>query len=120
MNIFKKLLRPAELKPRKGARLFKIGGGWGDRISFSEWPSLRVNGHKTPKPVVGDVLTSAMESGKTLVFLFVSVEPCGDPPDMFFGTVEPVGYADELKWPLPLANPWPPPDFINATNHAQE
>jgi hypothetical protein len=102
-NLLRKLFRmkPAEPTPRKDARTFKVGGGWGDAITWFDFKTGRVSGHKTPKPKVGDVLTSQMQSGKIGVFLFASVEPCGDPPDMFFGTVTPVGYADELRWPLP-------------------
>lgn len=46
-------------------------------------------------------MTSKMESGKTGVFIFTEVKLCGDPHDMFFGTVEAVGYSDELTFKLP-------------------
>lgn len=40
-------------------------------------------------------MLSKMASGKVGVFKFVKVKPCGDPPDMFFGTVKDVGYLSD-------------------------
>jgi hypothetical protein len=87
-------------KPRIAAVLFKVGGGWGNSIEWTSFPSS-VHGWKTPLPVAGDVLAAPMESGKTLVLIFSKVRPCGDPADMFFADVEAVGYSDEIAFDLP-------------------
>lgn len=70
-------------------------GGWGNSIGWMNWENRRLSGHTTPLPKKGDELLAAMTSGKTGRFRFVSVEPCYDPSDMWFGTVEDIGYADE-------------------------
>ena len=77
------------------SRLFNIGGGWGNRIEWFSWGKRKVNGWKTPMPVVGDILHSPMASSKIGVFKFISVEPCGNPSDMFFATLEDIGYTDD-------------------------
>lgn len=104
LELFVRLFRPTKKlktpEPRKNARLFKIGGGWGNAVEWMTWDT-RVNGWKTPTPVDGDILTCEMKSGKTAVWIFDKVEPCGDPADMFFATVAPVGYTDEIKFALP-------------------
>lgn len=92
--------KPKEPTPRTGAKLFTVGGGWGDAIQWMTWPT-RVTGWKTPQPVNGDILTCELKSGKTGVWIFSNVEPCGDPADMFFASVAPAGYADEVNFALP-------------------
>ena len=87
-------------KPSKEAVTFEAGGGWGDAIGYSEYP-YRVHGWKQRKPVKGDVLTTQMKSGKMLVSIFQQIDRCGDPPDMFFAVVEPIGYSDEVNFTLP-------------------
>ena len=72
--------------------LFSEGGGWGNRIEWFNWETRKVVGWKTPKPQVGDLLHALMESGKVGEFEFTTVEPCGDPQDMFFATVKDIGY----------------------------
>lgn len=103
------------LKPRADADLYQIGGGWGDRISW--WPEnqlTHVSGHKTPKPQAGDVLICEMKSGKTGVWIFQNIDHCGDPPDMFFADVNPIGYSDEIDFELPgpPKDPFAVPRFI--------
>jgi len=81
--------------------VFTVGGGWGDRISVDEWPKKNdgnlasVNGHKNPIPRVGDILMVPCESGKTMRCKFVAVRPCGNPADMFFADIEPIGYESD-------------------------
>lgn len=80
--------------------IYKLGGGWGDRIEFfSGWKSgselQRVVGWKFRKPKINDELSVPMESGRTAIFKFVSAEHCPDPKDMFFADVEFVGYKED-------------------------
>lgn len=78
---------------------YRVGGGWGNRI---EWMSdfktpakqFRVVGWKPTIPDKGDVMTAQMQSGKTARFVFLTVEPQQDPPDMFFADVGFLGYDD--------------------------
>lgn len=71
---------------------------WEIRIEWFDYADLRVSGHiSIPRHVqVGDLLEAPMKSGRIGVFRFVKVDYCRDPDDMFFGTVEVVGYKDEL------------------------
>jgi hypothetical protein len=92
--------KPAPVVPRAGAKLYECGGGWGNAINFINYPE-QVYGFKRDFPVRGDILTCAMQSGKTLVLIFNKIEPCGDPSDMFFASVTPAGYTDEIKFTLP-------------------
>jgi len=89
------------IKRGKEVRLFKMGGGWGDAINMWRWPKklgdiCKVEGHKNPKPIKGDLLLMPMESGKTLLTQFTKVEPCGDPPDMFFADIKEVDYVENM------------------------
>ncbi|KKM73988.1 hypothetical protein LCGC14_1404960 [marine sediment metagenome] len=72
--------------------------GWGNSIGWSKYPT-RIDGHLARKPKDGDYVTCAMESGRVGVFQVTSVEHCGDPADMFFADVKPIGYEDELDIP---------------------
>lgn len=79
---------------RMKQRQFPIGGSWGRHV---EWVStgpddLKVTGHWTPVPKVGELITSPMSSGKTGLFVITSVETFMDPPDQFFATVSFTGY----------------------------
>lgn len=85
----------------KDKRTYKAGGGWGDSIVIDKYaidgkPFARVHGWKNPLPVKGDLLLIPMESGKTIVGRFIKIEPCGDPPDMFFADVKLLGYEEEI------------------------
>jgi hypothetical protein len=65
-------------------------GRWGFDIYFMETlrpgvSPLRVAGHWTPRPKPGEVLVD--KAGKR--YVFVQVEYCQDPRDMFFATVTP-------------------------------
>jgi hypothetical protein len=68
---------------------------WGHHISFLRWEDRRVYGHlhnrREFKP--GDEVRFRMESGKVARFKVKDVEYSMDPKDMFFATVEDVGYA---------------------------
>jgi hypothetical protein len=83
--IFKR--KPKRPQPRKNFATFFCGGGWGDRIEWSDWENRRVVGWKSPRPAKGDVLKATMESGKIAQFIFGEIEYCDDPSDMFFATM---------------------------------
>lgn len=68
--------------------------GWGNRISWTKWPSLKLNGHLGRIPNVGDMLTCDFKSGAKHQFKFISVDRCMDPSDMFFAEVE---HVKEIK-----------------------
>lgn len=79
-------------------KTFQIGGGLGDRIEWCFWDLWNeVVGWKTPKPSVGDLIESKMESGKIGVFELTEIKEFDDPKDMFFGKVKFVGYKEELE-----------------------
>lgn len=90
-----------ELEVRKNSDHPKIvwikeeHAGWGDSIIWMDWKTRTLSGHTTPLPKAGDELLCKMVSGKTGRFRFAKVEPCGDPSDMWFATMEDVGYVDE-------------------------
>ena len=80
---------------------FEIGGGWGDAINwngteqFDKYPldtdasRFDCHGWKWRKPVAGQTLKAEFVKS-WVIFEFVEVSPCGDPPDMFFAVVKPV------------------------------
>ena len=79
---------------------YSMGGTWGDAINwngveqFDKTPLVpesrfRCHGWKYTKPKVGQTLKAEFARSWVL-FEFVEVEPCCDPPDMFFATVKPV------------------------------
>lgn len=80
--------------------VYKIGGGWGDRIEWFDQDTtltpkkrkLKLNGWKENIPECGDVIDSEMQSGKIGRFVFTQVKRCSDPQDMFFGEVVFIGY----------------------------
>lgn len=67
--------------------------GWGNSIQFNDWEKRRLVGWTSPIPKKGDELIAEMFSGKLGKFLFVKVEPCIDPSDMWFATVKDLGYV---------------------------
>lgn len=83
------------MRPRKDARIFRPGGVWGDAIGYMRFPD-KVHGHKQTFPRPGDILITRMAHGADLVSIFQTVEPCGNPNDMFFADVEPIGRVDEV------------------------
>lgn len=90
---------------------FDVGGGWGDAINwngteqFGEQPlwkegsdgkikpakksRFNCHGWKRTKPKVGQTLKAEFVRS-WMIFEFVDVKPCGDPPDMFFAVVKPI------------------------------
>jgi hypothetical protein len=92
------LLFKYKARPREGARAFDTrGGSWGASVQWNDIERRRVHGWAEPRPVMGDILKSPMASGRVGVFVFTGVDLCRDPPDMFFGAVEFIGYDDELS-----------------------
>ena len=82
-------------------RRFTVHGGWGHHVEFLDFEARKVHGHLPERPSEGDFLTAEMNSGKIAVFRFTEVRRMRDPADQFFGTVEDVGYEDELDFDLP-------------------
>ncbi len=103
-DIFRRRSKPMP-RPRADAVLYEVGGTWGSRIEWTDnaaGESLRrVVGWKSPIPTKGDVLICAMKSGKTGVWVFMGIEYCMDPSDMFFADVCPLGYVGEVGFDLP-------------------
>lgn len=66
---------------------------WGHAIDWFDFNNNRVVGWLNPLPSVGDEFHSEMQSGKVARFRFVTVEPTGNPRDMFFSTVEFIDYV---------------------------
>jgi hypothetical protein len=74
----------------------EISSGWGDALNFmfpeefqKPWTKrtkFTVTGHKRRLPKVGDRLKAEFQKS-WMVFRFVEVKPCWNPPDMFFGKV---------------------------------
>lgn len=75
------------------------GGSWGMHVEWLDYKVGRVWGHHLRIPKPGDILRSNLQSGRVGIFRFINVEQQTDPDDMFFGTVEAVGYEDELDMP---------------------
>ncbi len=73
-------------------KTYIVGGSWGNKIQWLEVDKGKVVGWKSCRPTKGDLLEAPMKSGKVGVFKFVEVKLCGDPRDMFFATVEGIGY----------------------------
>ena len=93
MMLFEKLLRflkPPALSKNSNPRIFKCDGV---TAFWFDYDRMRVSGWATARPERGDLLLSQMQSGKTAVFEFVSVDYMRDPPDQYFATVKGVGYA---------------------------
>jgi len=100
--VIRKWLRrlfPRSAEPWRPGYAFALGGGWGNAINWQDWERRRVVGWKQRHPKMGDRLDAEMQSGRVAVFRFTNVEPCLDPRDMFFASVEDMGYADDF--PLP-------------------
>ena len=92
-----------KIEVREDYYVFRIGGVLGSTINVhGKWNDnsniQEVVGWKQIKPRVGDLLLIKMQSGRDAAFLFAEVEYCGDPHDMFFGTVQAMAYTDELDW----------------------
>lgn len=70
--------------------------GWGNNISWSSWEKRRIYGHVSwaIKSQIGDEIRCLSESGQTMRFKVKSVETPGDPKDMFFATLEDIGYVE--------------------------
>ena len=89
---------PKKPKYNPKARVYTMGGGWGNAINLTgDWtpPGIRVVGWKRPRPNEGETLTISMQSGKTAVGVFTKMDYCSDPADMFFADVFIVGHKGE-------------------------
>lgn len=83
----------------KEGRQFDLtkNGSWGRSVQFKDEHFKDVYGWLTPLPQRGDTILFKMESGKIGKYQFTDVRPCGDPTDMFFGTVKGLGYVTEKQ-----------------------
>jgi hypothetical protein len=86
-----------KFEPRDGYKKYQVDGFFLCWFHYDrKLPEQTVYGFsKLNQPSVGDVLTCLMESGRTSMWIFTSVEPKWDPPDMYFATVVPYKYEDE-------------------------
>ena len=75
--------------------VYETRSGWGNAIDWMDWDKREIVGWLSRIPEVNDEIQKKMESGKIARFIILSVERCGDPPDMFFAKVADVGYVGE-------------------------
>lgn len=70
--------------------------GWGNRITWSDWDTRRIDGHISNRRQIkpGTEVWAKMQSGRVGRFEVIDVEYCGGVEDMFFATVKDVGYLD--------------------------
>lgn len=73
----------------------KAHHSWGDNIGWFNVETLQLCGHTTPLVETGDEILCEMRSGKVGKFKVTEVEPCGDPPDMWFAKSEFSGYVEK-------------------------
>jgi len=83
---------------------YELGGGWGHHISLMNKDSfhkvnlsketVKVYGHITPRPSVGQTIIGEFQKSYIL-FEFVDIKYCADPPDMFFAEIKAID--QELK-----------------------
>lgn len=91
-------LRSRPIRPRRHAVTFDTRTQiWGNSVAWTSVERLRCHGWCEPRPVRGDILKSPMRSGRVGLFVFAHVEYCSDPHDMFFATVEPIGYEEPVS-----------------------
>jgi len=105
MNLLKRLfqkMRPkAEKKTPPDPRyMWDSGTTWGHCVRlFGDFEdgaeTQRVVGWYRSKPRVGDYFRVPFGKG-AVIFEFVSIEPCADPTDMFFGNVALLDYEKNL------------------------
>lgn len=62
---------------------------------FRDWDNRKIVGWLDIQPEVGDLLECELKNGLGL-FRFIEVRGCLDPADMFFATVEDLGYKGEI------------------------
>lgn len=91
----------------KPAVVFAQSSGWGSAVRFNGYVQgehvQRVYGFRPwrSQPVVGDQFHTPMTSGEMGVWVFIKVDPCRDPDDMFTANVRWWGFAKDL----PSASP---------------
>lgn len=93
---------------RDDAEIFILNGDnmWGSSIAWwhpEEHDSgsniFKIVGWVSPKPQIGDYLLAKMASGKWGKLIFIKVDYCGDPPDMFFADAAGVlEYVDKPEY----------------------
>ena len=85
-----------ETKAPKVWKLWEHQKGWGWDVRWSSWEHRRIVGHYPRRWdwQVGDELQAKMESGKIARFRITKFEPAEGVDDMFFLSVEDVGYLE--------------------------
>lgn len=68
----------------------------GNNVYFFNYEKRRLVGWMIHKLKKNDYVSCTMTSGRRMIFKVIKVEDCLDPSDMFFATVEDVGYEDEI------------------------
>lgn len=97
------LVADVELMKAKARKIYNMdsmgGGYWGNSIKYFTIPKdiitgtiLNVVGWKPNRPRPKDLLRMRLASGKVGIGVFVKVELCKNPADMFFGDVKMLGY----------------------------
>jgi len=112
-----KWLKKREPKNAAPPHVYKFGGGWGDALNFDNVRTGRCHGFKRRIAKVGDLATYETTSGKMVVCQFTEVEPCGDPVDMFFGTVDIIDYTDTAAGKKALEGAQPAPSGMHPDAH---
>ena len=93
------------------------GGVWGDNIQFSgKMADGRVVGWKGHMPRRGDLLFVRTQSDLVSVWRFEATRRAGNPRDMFFGEVTPMGYVGEIDMPPATRHSSPVARNINLEN----
>ena len=69
--------------------------GWGNSVQFTDYDKGSISGHLSVRLKIGDEVRSKMQSGKIGRFKIIAHRQCHDPSDMFFATVEAIGYVGE-------------------------
>jgi hypothetical protein len=81
-------------KSKKPMGIIGENSGWGNHIDWFDFDARRIWGHLPNMLEKGDILAARMQSGKTALFRVTVVDRKWNPPDMFFASVEDVGYED--------------------------
>jgi hypothetical protein len=89
--------------PRAPRIIDYVSTGWGHNWQRMEGGldlgRMRIAGWCSPPPMIGDLLRFRMASGRIALYRVEEVEPCADPPDMYFATIAPSRYEGEESQP---------------------
>lgn len=74
-------------------------------LKWHDWENRKIVGWRSSKPVKGDIYEAEMQSGHIAWFVFLEIDKCGDPHDMFFAEVADLGYKRHIEDHITLAEP---------------